>query len=719
MDTQRKLSAALVIGVAATLLAWGLGLTGLLEVPEDITWDKRQRAFAQPVGQDVPIRVILLDEQSLEWARAMQVQWPWPYDLYTPIIRFCRNSGAKAIVFDVPFYDGGRYGASDGGKFTEAVAAGQDFAIAVVPGEDPAGVSAWPEHLDRPGLKVEGLDDYIASYGIDNISAERCRFPFEQLARGATMLGHITPGVIDADEDADRTIRRVRPIIRFDGTGLPALGLAAYLVGSGQASSDLRIEDRNLYLGKTTIPIGSDGRALLRYRKATGTNNTPLYRSYSAAAVIQSQLRQAAGEEPTITPDEFKDCYVFFALDTRGLHDILPTPAKPLSPGIEVHATFLDNLLNDGFIRDARWYSVLLFALLTSFIAAVGILWVSGWVRVMAIYLVLLPIPAVVGSVLFTSGTAWPIVWPMLGVGAALVGATVFSLATEGRQRRFIKRAFGHYLSPRVIERVLADPSLLQLGGERREVTVMFIDMEGFSSVAEKLDPYKLSQMLNHYLSRMSEAILEEDGTLDKFQGDAVMAFWNAPLDQPDHALRACRAALKCKEKIVGLRREWFDQTGHEPRIRIGIHTGTCVVGNMGAKQRFDYTVLGDTANLASRLEGVNKVFGTTVLVSGQTWDEVDGKLAGRGIARVSVGGRGEPIIVIEPYGYDPQVPHSTGEAFDEALTLCERGEFVDAMHRLHQLDQDPAARAYADKLATILQLPEPAWDGIWDLSHE
>ncbi len=719
MDTQRKLTAALVIGALAALLAWAFNQTNWLDPFEDITWDRRQIAFAQPVGRDVPIRLILLDEQSLDWAKGgMGIPWPWPYELYTPIFQFCRDSGAKAIAFDVQFYDAGRYGPSDDRKLCEMVAAGKDVALAVVPGQDPAGITAWPETLERPNLNVPGFEEYIATHGIDDLVTERCRFSFEQLSQSAAMLGHVTPFELDAGQGKSQVVRCVRPLLRFDGQNIPSLGLAAYLIGE-DATDTLRIENNVLHVGDHSIPLGSGGHALLRYRKPLMANNDHLYRSYSAAAVIQSHLRVLAGEEPTIKPEEFKDCYVFFGFSSPGLYDIKPTPVTPLSPGVEMHATLLDSLINSGYLAESSWYSVWLFTFFVSILAAACVLWVSGWVRVTIVYVLFLPIPALVGSVLFINNAAWPIIWPMLGVSVALVGATIFDLATEGRRRAFIKRAFGHYLSPAVIEKVLADPTLLKLGGERREVTVMFIDLEGFTSMAEKLEPDQVSGLLNEYLSRMSEAILEEDGTVDKFEGDAVMAFWNAPLDQPDHALRACRAALKCKEKVVGLRRLWFEKTGKEPRIRIGIHSGECIVGNMGAKQRFDYTVLGDTANLASRLEGVNKVFGTTILVSSQTWEEVGDALAGRGIARVLVAGRKEPVIVIEPYGTDPNVPHSTGEAFDEALSFCEQGRYVDAMHRFHKLSQDPVSRIYAEHLAEILKMPEPAWDGIWHLTSK
>lgn len=718
METTRKLTAALLIGITAALAAWGSGAAGGLDAFEHIAWDFRQKFFARPAGPNVPIRVILLDEQSLEWGRVMGLTWPWPYEVYTPIIAFCRQSGAKAVAFDVQFTEPGRYGPADDKKLADMIAGAPDTVLPVQPGEQAGSVTAWPEHLARSGLNIGGLERYIASSGAQSLTAPRCVFPFDGLAHGAAMFGHITPDTFNPGDD-DQTVRYMRPVIRFDNTDVPALGLAAYLVGTKQTTSEAWIEDNNLRIGDATIPMGANGRAWLLYRAPNAKENKHLYRSYSAAAVIQSQLRIVAGDKPTVDPAEFKDCYVFFGFSASGLHDNIPTPVMPLSPGVEVHATFLDNLLNQDFLYDARGTIVLPVTLVVSVLAALGILVVNGWQRHLAVFAIALPVPMLVGAVMLRSGTAWPVAWPMLAAGAALIGATVFSLATEGRQKRFIRRAFGHYLSPAVIERVLADPSLLQLGGERREVTVMFIDLEGFTSTAEKLDAQALSELLNHYLTAMSEAILEEDGTLDKYQGDAVMAFWNAPLDQPDHAIRACRAALRCKERLVGLRREWFERTGKEPRIRIGIHTGTCVVGNLGSKQRFDYTVLGDTANLASRIEGVNKAFGTTVLASEQTWSKVGGELAGRGIARVTVAGRSEPVIVIEPYSLNPREPHTTGDKFDHALMLCEEGKYVEAMHLFQQLGQDPAARAYADRLASMMESPSPAWDGVWDLSHK
>ena len=193
----------------------------------------------------------------------------------------------------------------------------------------------------------------------------------------------------------------------------------------------------------------------------------------------------------------------------------------------------------------------------------------------------------------------------------ALVAATIVNYATEGRQKAFIKHAFKQYLGAEVIEQLIADPSRLQLGGEKRDLAIFFSDIEKFSSFSEKLDPPTLTALLNDFLTDMTGIILDEGGYLDKYIGDAIVAFWNAPLAQRDYAVRACRAAIRCQRRLAERRQEFFDRTGAMIKMRVGINTGDVVVGNMGSKERFNYTVLGDAANLASRLEGANKAFGT------------------------------------------------------------------------------------------------------------
>ncbi|MFZ2405329.1 MAG: adenylate/guanylate cyclase domain-containing protein, partial [Methylobacter sp.] len=213
------------------------------------------------------------------------------------------------------------------------------------------------------------------------------------------------------------------------------------------------------------------------------------------------------------------------------------------------------------------------------------------------------------------------------------------------KQKQLVTTALTQYVSSKVVEQIMADPARLQLGGERKTLSIFFSDLEGFSRLAERMEPEPLTALLNDYLTDMSNIILDEGGTLDKYQGDGIVAFWNAPLDQPDHAALACRAALRCQQRLTERAEEFASRAGCALKARIGLHTGEVVVGNIGSKVRFDYSILGDAANLASRLENANKLFGTSIIVSEATWLQAGGDLDfnGREIGMIKVTGRNTP----------------------------------------------------------------------------
>jgi adenylate cyclase len=299
-----------------------------------------------------------------------------------------------------------------------------------------------------------------------------------------------------------------------------------------------------------------------------------------------------------------------------------------------------------------------------------------------------------------------------------LLAALLVNYATEGRQRRFIKQAFNQYLHPVVIDQLLEHPERLCLGGERREITIFFSDLQGFSGLAERLEPEALTSLLNDYLTAMTDIILDSGGTVDKYVGDAIVAFWNAPLDQPDHALRAVRAAQLCQERLAELRPQLCARAGGELHMRIGINTGVAVVGNMGSQRRFDYTVLGDAVNLASRLEGVNKEFGSLVLLAGSTREQLDGSVRLREIGCVGVVGRDEPVRIFEPLS--AAAATSDQAAFAAALARYSAGEFTAAAREFACLaDNDAVARRYAQRCRELATAPPEGWDGVWRLSSK
>jgi adenylate cyclase len=290
---------------------------------------------------------------------------------------------------------------------------------------------------------------------------------------------------------------------------------------------------------------------------------------------------------------------------------------------------------------------------------------------------------------------------------------------TEGRQKRFIKDAFKHYLSPEVIEVLMQHPENLKLGGERRTISIYFSDLQGFTSISEALEPEELTAVLNEYLSAMSDIIQEEHGTIDKYEGDAIIAFWNAPLDVPDHAIRVVRAALKCQTVLATMRPAFKARIGKEMHMRIGMNTGAAVVGNMGSRTRFDYTMFGDTVNLASRLEGANKQFGTYTMISQYTAELLDDSFAMRELGRLAVVGRQEPVTV-----YEPMFPEQYGankallETFAEGLNFFYEGRFTHAREIFRSISgQDPAAAAYADKCKAYIVSPPQHWNGVWTLA--
>lgn len=701
-----------LVGCGAAAVALSLWGTGALDRWEDTTWAWRVRYFARPSPATDRIKIILLDQESLDWGRDQNGwSWPWPREVYGPIIDFCRRGGARIITFDVLYTEPSVYGVHDDEALGAAAGRGKDFIGALFLTEGGGGEPAWPPEVPRRGWDFEGLPPAGEERRSRIRNAEGAHFPVPELSRAATVLANVSDL-----PDPDGVFRRASLLLGFDGQGVPSLGLAPYLLDREElrAAGELRLEGSRLRLGPLSVPLDRKGRSILRFAGPTGTHPT-----VSAASVIQSELRILGGEEPVLDPAFFRDAYVFFGFSAPGLLDLRSTPLSRVAPGVEIHATALDNLLADGFLREMSRGPAILATLLIALLGSVLVVsfrkaWASS-----ALLLLLLPVPALVGLAAYGAGYWWPVVVGVLAVLLSVFGAVIVNYATEGRQKQFIKQAFKLYLSPQVIERILDDPSGLRLGGERRVLTILFSDLEGFTSISEKLDPVGLTALLNDYLSDMTEIVLDEGGTLDKYEGDAFIAFWNAPLDQPDHGVRAARAAWRCQRRLAERREEFRARTGAELRMRIGIHTGEAVVGNMGSKQRFNYTVLGDAANLASRLEGANKVFGTYTMISGSTRAEAGDEIRARKIGPLRVVGRRTPVVVYELCGLagDPVPPWH--EAFERGVGLCAGGEVREGLAVFERIPDDPLSRSYARRCLSILSEPGAEWDGTWNLTEK
>ncbi len=696
-----------ILGVATLgfLLAAFLQMMGWLEPWEAKTWDWRVRLMAEKGKATDDIVLILVDQNSLDWGREINGwPWPWPREVYGAIIHYCQRNGAKALALDVLFTEPSGYGKNDDAALGQAISEYGKVCDAVFLGEGAGSATRWPEDIAPPGFKIKGMkDDQQAS------SFPRAVFPVPDVARNAAMLcnAHLEP-------DPDGVYRRLRPFGSFDGRYLPAIGFGCFLTGSGETSAE--IINGEFHAGAFRIPTDSNnGDVILRYRPAGS------YKTYSAAAVIQSELRILAGEPPVI-PDNaaLKGKYVFLGFSAPGLYDLRPSPVSGVYPGVSIHATFLDNLLSQDFIRPAPvWVSLLLTGVL-ALACALSVSYGAGIFAVALFPAGFLSLPVLLSLAAYSKGFWLPLMAPEIACASAVFLGLGVKYATEGRQKRFIKNAFRQYLSPAVIDQIITHPERLRLGGDRRMLTMFFSDLQGFTSISENLTPDALTQLLNDYLTAMTDIIIDLGGTVDKYEGDAIIAFWNAPVDIPRHAEKCVEAALRCQEKLAGMRPDFHSRTGHELHMRIGINTGFAIVGNFGSHTKFDYTMLGDSVNLAARLEGINKQFGTYTMISEFTRNEIGEAFAFREIGRVAVVGRKQAVTVFEPLRPEARTRQNEQyDTFEKGLALFYAGKFMEAKLIFNGNSDDPPSSAYERKCAALLKNPPPDWAGVWIMTEK
>ena len=704
---------ASVAGLAGIALSVALWQFGILDGFEASTWDARERFFARPDRADPRVVTILLDQASLDWVKNEDgLGWPWPRELYGAIVDFCRRGGAKALVLDVLFTEASSYGVSDDQRLSEAIRSNGAVCGAMVLGSKMADTAAWPAAIPRPGLSIQGLDDWIGRSHPRDLDFPRAQFPIPELASTLRMLANtdIPPDKVDG------VYRRAPLFSRFDGQVLPSEALGAYLFGEN-GEHRMSISPGALVIDGKTVPIDSDGRALLRFRGPSLT-----YRSYSAQSIIQSEQQLLEGKSLNLDPASLKGAYVFFGFTASGLFDLKPTPMSGSYPGVEVNATMLDNLLSSDYERPVPDWAKLAIIVVLSALAALAVTRVAGAIGNAIVYLVFVPVAPVLGFAAYGLGFWMPIVAAEVAVLASLVGSSLLNYATEGRQKRYIKSAFTQYLSPAVIEQLIAHPDKLELGGERRDLTIFFSDIQGFTGISEALSPEELTALLNDYLTAMVDIIQDEGGTIDKFEGDAIIAFWNAPIDLPDHALRGVRATLRCQRALAELRPAFKAKIGKEMYMRVGMNSGPAVVGNMGSRTRFDYTMLGDAVNLAARLEGVNKQFGTYTMISAATLGLMGPGFPTRELSRIAVVGRKEPVTVFEPmYPDEYETRKPILDIFAQGLSLYYEGRFEEAGALFDSIaDKDPPAARYAERCRELARTrPEGEWNGVWIMTSK
>ncbi|MBI2103865.1 adenylate/guanylate cyclase domain-containing protein [Candidatus Woesebacteria bacterium] len=424
---------------------------------------------------------------------------------------------------------------------------------------------------------------------------------------------------------------------------------------------------------------------------------------------------------PDILFANFTDKIVLIGATAPDLHDeqITPVSNGVAMSGVEIHANVIQTILEGRYLFEETTEATII-AMAIVIIALTAIL----------IYLPILPaiiVTAVTAVVYilyaifsFDNGIIRNIIVPPLAILVTGAINIVYKYFSESRQKKFIKKAFSYYLSSEVLSEVLSSPEKLKLGGTRTEISVLFSDIAGFTSISEKINPEDLVHILNSYLTRMTKIVFENRGVLDKYIGDAVMAFWGAPLKTKNHALLACKTALEMYQEMDAVRQEWKEYGVADFDIRIGVNSGEMAVGNMGSDARFDYTLLGDNVNLGSRLEGINKEYGTNIIISESTYAAVKDNIVARKLDTVAVKGKKTGVVIYELRGLAPASAEETKflRYFEAARVEYEKGLFSPALRAFQALSKkypnDNPTKVYIERLKLIVKNPPKDWDGIF-----
>jgi len=697
------------------------------------------RGIRQP---DPHIIIVAVDDHALETVG----RWPWSRDQIGLIIDHLLDKyGSKVIGMDMVFSEAQKnpmqeslkriaLAGKTNSEVTQWLKQHQDigdvdemFAAVLRKYREricmgyffyPQATSAPPnavKHLARAGKLLQpsaimAQEDDHASRFVTRMQGVTNNLP--ELSKASEISGFF-----NFFPDPDGLVRRVPLVAELNGYYYPSLDLQTLRMALGWPPLSVRLSSHGveeLRLNGKSIETDTRGRMLINHY---GPGHT--FRHVSAADVL----------EGNVSPAMFKNSIVLLGITATGVFDTRASPFDTVFPGVEAHATVISNILHHQELRRPAWLQV------TELLGVLVIGLVCGWLVlgrgavVQGITLIGVPLCIMLLAFwLFTSYNIWlKEIYLILGVLMAAAPATLIEYIIESRKRAFIHDAFSHYLAPHVVDELARHPETLRLGGEKREITAMFSDIAGFSTFSESMHPEELVCFLNQYLSAMGDIILKHGGTIDKYEGDAIIAFFGAPLDMPDHAIQAVRAALAQQAQLQQLRKHWMEIGYPELHARIGVNSGPMIVGNIGTETHMNYTIMGDDANLASRLEGVNKVYGTSVLISNHTWFEVRDQMTARFIDRVYVVGRKTSVEIYEPLGEQEQVSkedQSFSRTYEEAWGMMHSHRFEEAKAIFAKLvaarpDDGPSSTMLLRCKKFIQKPPPNSWDGIHKLTSK
>ncbi|HCV43310.1 MAG TPA: hypothetical protein DGH68_07480 [Bacteroidetes bacterium] len=710
-----QLRMALLVAGLSWLLFAIVQLSGTLDALELGSLDWRFQLLPRLYQADSSVVLVAIDQNSLDFFEHQSVHWPWPRQFYGLLVSYLHRAGARVIAFDVDFsgHDIDRL-EIEGHESDSAFADGMDRSGNVV----LAAQLSIQEQGDQAGGSLVKRFILSGTPGLPSQPAfTRVVAPIQAFQNGAAKLG-----IVNFESDVDDICRRVSLGFRFAGGWVPHFSLASYAEANGLQENQLD----SLLAARVR---SNEGRHVIYWYGKGGP--TGAFRYYSFHSLIYSELKIQQGLPPDVPLRQFAGKIVIVGGSAAGLFDFKPTPFTSLEPypGMEIHATVLSNLLDGHRVREMRSVWPYLLGLVLSLAAAL-IFFMARKVlySVPAVVAVGLLYGGIIFLVFYHSGWWVPLVGPEVSLSGTFLASAIVSYATEGRQKRQLRKAFNRYLSPQVVTEIVENVDQVELGGKLIEGTVYFSDIKDFTTISEQHSPKELVGLLNEYLSLASDCILRNDAMLDKYIGDAVMAIFSAPIPHPDHAKVACLTALEVQRTLGEYYTEKSKRHGTVNfKTRIGLNSGNMIVGNIGHTNRLDYTAIGDTVNLASRLEGVNKMFGTDIIVSESTLNKAGGVVRARELDFLRVKGKQIPIRIFELISENQALPDITEEKlglFAEGLNLYRAKDFARAIARFEAIlridPHDGPSTTLRDRCDTLSkeQLPDD-WDGVFTLTSK
>ncbi|WP_029587555.1 CHASE2 domain-containing protein [Bradyrhizobium sp. URHD0069] len=677
-----------------------------------------------------PVTIVDIDEKSL----AKLGQWPWPRTRIADLITNLTRLGAVVIAFDIVFAEPDRLNPGVAADTIRNLDEETRNKLRALPSNDQLLADAM--RRSRVVLGVSGLpyvltefDNSLPITGLAMLGAEPQPFllNFPGLLRNVDVLEQAAAGrgLFTIRTERDGIVRRVPIMMQAQGATMPSLTFEMLRVATGTDTIFTKADQagiKSIAVKGFEVPTDRNGQLWVHFAR----RDPSIY--VSAADLLEGR----------VPPEMIARKLVLVGTSAVGLLDVKTTPIDPVMPGVEIHAQVLESALTRSVLSQPNY------AIAIEFCAAIAL-----GILVIAFAPLFGPVTLVVVGTLFATlliGTSWyfytqhrlliDFTYPLLSTTLIYLTLIFTSFVREQAQRRQIRSAFGQYLSPALVEQLAQSPEKLVLGGEEREMTIMFSDVRGFTTISEsyKHDPQGLTALMNRFLTPLTNAILARKGTIDKYMGDAIMAFWNAPLDDKEHQLNACEAAVDMLERIDVLNKQRAQEAqagGHAYiplNVGVGLNTGVCVVGNMGSDLRFDYSVLGDSVNLASRLEGQSKEYGFPIIVGSKTALAVKEKFAILELDFIMVKGKKEPEVIYAIAGREDTAQSARFQRlrnltiemlacyrsrdWDGALAAIERGRRTDEAHSLELL-----YNLYEARILGYQKSPPPeTWNGAFAL---